>query len=407
MLHDKEKFRFNPKSKSFLHDPYPSYNLMRQEYPLYRIGNTLILTRYEDVYIALRDRNLVTSGIPLSLISEFKKNQVQLSCNHESIISNILLFQDGNTHYHHRRSVMKLLSRDSLNNLDFIIQNEVNALITEIGNTQNIDFIEKIAQPLWFRVFSKWLQLDPDDAAVLSRQGENIRLLLDPSAITKEGLHHLIQALDNLSVMFQKNYSENKKRNGASLFFNAVGVGETGYNEIDYTIDAITAFIGGGETTAALIGSAVFLLSHFPDAQTTLRLQPALIHNAIQEIMRLESPLQMTRRRVATPLDFRGIELKIDDNVLLCLGAANRDNAMFHQPATFDVERKNCSKQLGFGGGMHQCLGQLLAQRQAETVCSSLLNQFRSITASEACQPVWQGNSLILRSLSRLPVTLR
>jgi cytochrome P450 len=406
MSHDHEKFRFNPKSRSFLREPYPSYSLMRQEYPYYRIGNTLILTRYEDVYVALRDRSLVTSGIPLSLISEFARNQIQLSCNHGNIINNILLFQDGDTHYHHRKSVMKLLSRDSLNKLDFIIQSEVNALITEIGDARNIDFIRKVGQPLWFRVFSKWLQLNPDDAAVLSQQGENIRLLLDPSAITKEGLHHLVQALDNLSVMFQKNYFENKKRNDVSLFLSSVGTGETSYNAMDFTIDAITAFIGGGETTAALIGSAVFLLTRFPDVQTTLRSQPALIHNAIQETMRFESPLQMTRRRVVTPMDFRGIELKIDDNVLLCLGAANRDDAIFRLPATFDIERKNSNKQLGFGGGMHQCLGQLLAQRQAEIVCSSLLNNFRSIMASEDCQPVWQESSLILRSLSCLPVTL-
>ena len=172
MLHENRKFRFNPKSKAFLHDPYPFYHLMRQEYPYYRIANTLILTRYEDVYIALRDRSLVTSGIPLNLISEFRKNQVHISNDHENTISNILLFQDD-THHHHRKSMVKLLSRDNLDNLDVLIQSEVNALIIEVGNTQHIDFIQKIAHPLWFRVFSKWLQLDPGYGCFISARREH------------------------------------------------------------------------------------------------------------------------------------------------------------------------------------------------------------------------------------------
>lgn len=175
---------------------------------------------------------------------------------------------------------------------------------------------------------------------------------------------------------------------------------------MDYTIDAMAVFIGGGETTGALVGNTLYFLATLPHLQNAARQKPALLRTIVQETMRLESPLQMTRRRVASPLTLGGVELKIGDNVLLCLGAANRDDRQFAEPQTFNPERKNGGKQLGFGVGMHQCLGQLLAQRQAELVCGSLLNTFPALRYLGASPPQWQESSLILRALSSLPLSL-
>lgn len=402
----KRKLRFNPKSKDFLRDPYPTYEDMRQLSPAYKVANTLILTRYEDVFSALRNPALGSSGIPESLLSEYKKHLLPLSQEQSKIISHILLFEDGVHHREHRKSLMQLLSGDNLIKFSELIESEVSKLMLEVRKKNSFDVIHSIAHPLWFNVFIGWLKLDRSDIHILYHQSENIRLLLDPSAITRDGLLHLIEAIDTLSQLFQKNYANNKASDTPSLFFNAVTAGNTHYSAMDYTIDAITAFIGGGETTGALIGNTVYFLSTLPNAQNAARQNAAVIRNLIQETMRLESPLQMTRRRVNRPINILNVELKVGDNVLLCLGAANRDDALFTDPNTFLMDRKNGGKQLGFGVGIHQCLGQLLAQRQAEIVCHSLLENFAELHYDGELPPQWQDNSLILRALSCLPVTV-
>lgn len=406
MITEGKKFRFNPKSKSFLRDPYPIYHEMRQNQPYYRLANTLILTRYDDVYQALRSPHLVTSGIPASLRDEFNKHLIPLDKDSITILTNMLLFQDGEPHHRHRKSMMALFNGDNLNQLNALIQQEINALISTIGNEVQTDIIANMAHPLWFGVFSAWLDLTTEETQTLYQQSEKIRLLLDPSAITKDGLHHLIQALNILNRLFSQNYAENKSSNTPSVFYRAVTAGDADYSAMDYIIDAMTVFIGGGETTGALVGNALYFLATLPHIQNAARLKPALIRTIVQETMRLESPLQMTRRWVVSPLAIGGVELKSGDNVLLCLGAANRDDRQFAEPQTFSLERKNGGKQLGFGVGMHQCLGQLLAQRQAELVCASLLNTFPALRHLEAPPPQWQESSLILRALSGLPLSL-
>jgi len=407
MFNEKKKFRFNPRSKDFLHNPYPTYEQMQLHYPAYRVANTLILTRYEDVFLALRNRQLATTGIPLSLKNEFNKHLILLDENNAQIITDILLFQDGVTHQNHRKSMMKLLSGENLQQIEVIIKSEICKLINRVRGSHSIDIIAETAHPLWFKVFSSWLKLDTNETEILYQQSKNIRYLLDPSAITSEGLHQLIEALNSLSTLFHHNFAVNKASETRSLFFTAVTAEQEEYSMMDYTIDAITAFIGGGETTGALIGSAVYYLSKLPDIQAELRHEPMLIRNFIQEVMRLESPLQMTRRRVIAPMTINGVELKPDDNVLLCLGAANRDKSLFCDPALLSLERKNGGKQLGFGAGMHQCLGQQLAQKQAELLCLALLEGFPVMHYAGEPSPCWQESSLILRALSSLPVRLQ
>ncbi|HGM5488557.1 TPA: hypothetical protein ACKP1B_000135 [Serratia fonticola] len=186
MINENKKFKFNPKSKSFLRDPYPIYHEMRQHYPYYRIANTLILSRYDDVYQALRSSHLVTSGIPASLQDEFNKHLIPLDKDSITILTNLLLFQDGEPHHRHRKSVMALFNSDNLHQLNTLIQQEVNALTSAIGNELQVDIIANMAHPLWFGVFSAWLNLTPEETQTLHQQSEKIRLLLDPSAITKE-----------------------------------------------------------------------------------------------------------------------------------------------------------------------------------------------------------------------------
>jgi cytochrome P450 len=159
--------------------------------------------------------------------------------------------------------------------------------------------------------------------------------------------------------------------------------------------------IGGSETSEALTGNLLYMLALHPELQAGVRNNTLRMKEIVSETMRFESPLQMGRRKVAAPVHFRR-ELKAGDNVLLCLGSANRDERVFEEASRFIPGRKNAQRQLGFGA-VHQCIGQLLAQFQAENLATALSK--RGITALDG-EAKWSNRSLILRTLETLPLKI-
>lgn len=159
--------------------------------------------------------------------------------------------------------------------------------------------------------------------------------------------------------------------------------------------------VGGSETSEALTGNLLLMLAQHTELQKGVQNGSLRMRDIVTETMRFESPLQMVRRKVQSPTEIYGRELRPGDNLLLCLGSANRDESVFEEAASFNPCRKNAQRQLGFGIGMHQCIGQLLAQFQAEKMATALFTQGRLAQSGEA---TWSQRSLILRSLDVLPL---
>ena len=133
-----------------------------------------------------------------------------------------------------------------------------------------------------------------------------------------------------------------------------------------------------------------------------LRDDPALIPNAIEEILRYESPVQAVGRIVNEPLELGGAVLAKNDMVVSLVGAANRDPAIFKDPDRLDITRKDL-KPLSFGGGIHFCLGAQLARIEAAVVFETLVRRLPSLRLTEPVRPKWRA-SFTLRGLTELPV---
>ncbi|HEJ9094893.1 TPA: cytochrome P450 [Serratia odorifera] len=399
--------RFNPASPSFNQQIYQVYQRMRQHQPLLRIGRTWVLTRYQDVSTALRSPQLGSSGIPRHLMVQFARLQSELSPELAALVRDILLFQDGEHHRTHRKPLMALFGREPLATLKQLAAREINHLINELQAAEQADLIGQLARPLWPRVFAGWLNLSAQQQQVVEQQKESIRLLLDPSAIDAAGLQKLMAALRQLDSLFSQCYQQCRQGH-PSLFFNALSAGYAEHRALMqryFSTDCVTVLIGGSETTEALIGNLMLAVLQNPGVTQQLRQHPSLIRLAVQETLRYESPLQMARRTVMQPWQIHGRTLREQDNVLLCLGAANRDETQFQTAHQFELHRLNSQRHLGFGFGAHLCAGQLLAQFQAETVCGSLLERFPRLRLLGSAD--WQSESLILRSLRALPLALQ
>jgi hypothetical protein len=161
-------------------------------------------------------------------------------------------------------------------------------------------------------------------------------------------------------------------------------------------------FGAGHETTVNLIGNGLWSLLSHPDQWQLLRDDPSLIPNAIEEILRFESPVQAVARTVAEPLELHGVTLEKRELVVGLLGAANRDPEAFEDPDRLDITRKDV-KSLAFGGGIHFCLGAQLARIEAAVVFETILQRIPDLRLLEPDRPK-RRPSFALRGVTELPV---
>jgi hypothetical protein len=157
----------------------------------------------------------------------------------------------------------------------------------------------------------------------------------------------------------------------------------------------------GFETTRHLLGSGLQALLAHPEQWQRLRQAPELLPGAVRELLRYDSPVQYTGRRVVTDLVLHGQQLRRGDLVVPLIGAANRDPRRYAQPDALDITRRDGSS-LSFGSGPHVCIGAALTLMEAETVFLQLLRRWPELSLVDAT-PRWIGNP-IYRGLVTLPL---
>jgi cytochrome P450 len=159
----------------------------------------------------------------------------------------------------------------------------------------------------------------------------------------------------------------------------------------------------GVDTTVSGIGAAVYCLARFPDQFAKLRANPALARAAFEEAVRYESPVQTFFRTTTRETEIGGLPVDEGEKVLMFLGAANRDPRKWERPDDYDIERRNAG-HVGFGYGIHQCVGQVLARMEGDCILTSLA---RKVAAIEITGPIQRRYNNTLRGLASLPVTIR
>ena len=161
-----------------------------------------------------------------------------------------------------------------------------------------------------------------------------------------------------------------------------------------------TLLFGGYETTRNLIGNAISLLLLNESQHDFLKKRPELIDDCINEVLRLESPVQYTGRLVRSKISFGNVTFKAGDLVVIEIGAANRDPSIYEDPNSFDIARKFIP-HLGFGFGSHYCLGAILSLMECRAVLRNLIKTNIQLNSP----PIWSSNTLY-RGLDELSVTV-
>jgi hypothetical protein len=279
-----------------------------------------------------------------------------------------------------------------------------NHLLDKVIPLGRMDMIRDLAFPLPVLVICELLGIPEEDQARFVTGSSSGAALLNPTPPTRAELDDANRGSLESAAYFDALFKQRRREPGDDLITQLVQVEEFGdrLTTAELRANVNLLFAAGHETTVNLIGNGFLSLLRHPEQWRNLCDDPSLVPNAIEEILRFESPVQAVARTVAEPIELSGIALKPPAIVVSLIGAANRDPAVFENPDRFDIMRKDI-RPLSFGGGIHFCLGAQLARIEAAAVFETVARRLPTLQLVKLDQPKWRS-SFTLRGLTELPV---
>ena len=311
---------------------------------------------------------------------------------------------DPPDHTRLRRLVSQGFSNRYVQSLAPGIQQTVEDCLAGLDGEGTVDFVEQLTRPLPAIVIAQMLGLPESDRVQFREWAEKI---LGISAIGEPEL--IAQATEaNLELVyyFKRIIQEKRREPDDSIISQLIVAEEAGDRLTAQEMYSTCSLLlnAGHLTTTSLIGSGLWLLLTHPDQLEKLRADRGLMDNAIEEMLRYESPVQFVPRFALEPLEFYGKKIKKNQLLLLMIAAANRDSAGNPDAEVFDITRDNI-QHVAFGHGIHLCLGLSLARLEAKIAFTAVLDRFEELSLIDT-EPPWARNPLI-RGPDRLRVAYR
>lgn len=384
-------------TKEFTHNPYPVYEKLRKDEPVFRVmfphGEFgWIITRYEDAVQILKD-------------PRFSKDVVRrYGAENQSIFSNNMLFSDPPDHKRLRGLVQKAFTPKLVANMRSHIQDIADDLLDNLPSQEKMNLIDDFAFPLPIIVISEILGVPAQDRDQFRIWSNTV---IDASTAESAELfeQHSKEFTDYLTAWFAKV----RQDPGTDLISQLVIAEESGQQLTEQELLGVVSLliIAGHETTVNLIGNGILALLEHPEQRELLINQPELIHNAIEEMLRYNGPVEFSTSRWALEdIEFRGEHIAQGELVIVALDSANRDEQQFKDADIFDITREK-SSHLAFGKGIHLCLGAPLARLEGEIAVSTLLNRFPNIQLQADVNELEWRPGMIVRGVKEIPVQLK
>ncbi|MGW4352056.1 cytochrome P450 [Nocardia sp. NPDC004582] len=398
--------RFNPFGAEFRRDPYPMYHALRAQRPVHKTLGMWVLTRHEDVRAVLTDRRFSAGLIP-QLVSEQAQRLGQTDVDRIARLGRkSLVFTDNPDHARLRGLVNRVFTAAAVEELRPVATSFTERRLRRARSEAELDVVADLAAPLPISVLCEWMALP---AALRERVGpwtHDIRFLLEPGMMQEADFIRVREVVELFAAALGEVLEQRRREPGEDLVSRLLATRTAGGDALsdeELIFVCIMSFVAGNETTTSLIANGTLALLRHPEQARMLRDGAVPVRTAVTEALRYDSPLQLTKRLATRDVEIGGEVIRAGDQVMVCLGAANRDPAVFERPDEFDLLRGGAG-HLAFGHGLHGCLGGQLAELLAETAFEGLRGLEMTPLTDEF---EWQDHSFIVRGLARLPVAIR
>jgi cytochrome P450 len=390
-------------------DPVPFYEEARARGPLVRssigyltadhaIGNELL--RSDDFRVLS-----IGSNLPAPL------RWLELRCRDEllhPLRPPSLLAVEPPDHTRYRKTVSSVFTHRAVSALRDGVELKAKTLLDELAQQHGVvDIVDRYCAQLPVAIISDILGVPEEDRQRILEFGELAAPSLD-FGLPWPQYRRVQRGLIGFNTWLDTHLDKLRRSPGEDLMSQLIRTAESGSPETYLDRDELRAVAGlvlaaGFETTVNLLGNGIRMLLDNPEHLQVLSRRPELWPTAVEEILRLESPVQLTARIALNDTEIAGRSIAQGELVIVYVAAANRDPAVFPNPNTFDIERDNAGKHLAFSGGRHFCLGAALARAEGEVGLRAFFDRFPDVRSAGAGS---RRDTRVLHGWSTLPVTL-
>ncbi len=396
---------FDPHDPAFQADPYPIYAALRDDWPVARLRSRndgaefYWVGRYDDVAAVLRDPRCSARKYPDEMLASGVPDSFRRL---GQLLMHMMLLRDAPDHTRLRGLVNRAFTPRIVEGLRPRVAAIVAELLDAVERDGRMDVIRDLATPLPVIVIAELLGIPALDRERFKHWSDEIAVVMDGS-IRTAGLPAAARSAGELAAYLGTQVAARRSAPREDLLSRLIAARdrEDALSEEEMIATCFLILLAGHETTTNLIGNGMLALGEHPDAQERLRRDPALVRVAVEEILRFDSPVQLTSRIATEAMQLGGVAIEQGLEVNVSLGSANRDPAQFPDPDRFDLERTP-NRHLSFGLGAHFCLGAPLARLEAQIALEAIARRIPAWKLERA--GLRRRPGLVLRGLERLPI---
>ncbi|MDF1803174.1 cytochrome P450 [Thalassovita sp.] len=390
----------------FVEEPFPVYDALLTHTPVkIQADGSVLLSRHADLERIYKDTALYSSDKKASFGPKFGVES-PLFVHHTTS----LVFSDPPLHTRVRRIMTSALTPRAIARMEPGLIATVNHLLDQMAQNEQdgaqVDLIEDFASSIPIQIIGNLLDVPMEERGPLRDWSLAILGALEPS-LTPQQLADGHRAVEEFSAYLSDLIARRKAHPGdpeTDVLTRLIN-GEEGsgtLSEVELIQNCVFILNAGHETTTNLIGNGLALLNDYPDQKRLLLENPKLIQPAIEEFLRFRSPNQLGNRETTAEIQIDGITLPKGTNLHLCIGAANRDPAVFENPTVFDITRRP-NRHLAFAGGPHVCVGLTLARLEGRIAIQAFLDRFPDYQLTDGRV---NGGRMRFRGYAALPARL-
>lgn len=401
MAHSAEIDLTDPRSRD-----YALYARLREENPIARanIGGGVhgwLITRYDDAVAVLKDERFANdrSNAPAARMP-FMERVIRWSFG--PLLTHVLA-RDNPDHARLRGLVQKAFTTNAVEAMRPRIEALTAGLLDQAARRPSLDVVRDYALPLPITIIAEMFGVPPEERDRFHRWA---RALVDVSGFSLAAMLRSAPSLVAYVRYLRLLIRRRREQPGNDMISALVVAEEAGdtLSEGELLAMIYLLLVAGYETTVNLISSGTLALLENPEQMRRLRAEPQRMASAVEEMARYYSPIESAVPRMARcELELRGVKVARGEPVFVSFASANRDPRQFPQPDLFDIAREP-NRHLGYGQGIHYCLGAPLARLESQIAIRTLLARYPELKLSVPRQQLRWRKSLILRGLESLPV---
>lgn len=291
------------------------------------------------------------------------------------------LFRDPPAHDLLRAATVRQFTPERVHAMRARSERLVAEMLDSKVGARAIDVVDDVAYPLPVAVICELFGVPDGDEARFSDWSSQLATAVEPGVvISDEARMDNARAFDGISDYLSDLIAEKRKRPRDDLLSGLANQAtQDGYRMGDFDLisTAILILVAGHETAVNLIANAWLTLLRHPDELARLRADPSRAPRVVEEVMRYDPPVQLVTRKTLSAIDIAGTTIPVDETLILMMAAGNRDPASFPDPDRFDPDRTG-TRHLGFGGGLHYCVGAPLGRFEAEAALTALARRLKA-----------------------------